>query len=119
MANIGPPVQAVRDELVAAGITINGLAILASEPWLESYYNEYVIGGAGAFLLRAEDFGSFASAMQSKLQGEVAGLTPSGARRIAGSQPAMTARPAMMAGRASHVRYSRIRCSRSSAARSR
>jgi hypothetical protein len=102
MANIGPPVQAVRDELVAAGITINGLAILASEPWLETYYNDYVIGGAGAFLLRAEDFGSFASAMQSKLQGEVAGLTPSGARRIAASQPTMTARPAMMAGRVSH-----------------
>jgi len=45
IANIGPPVRDVRDELVAAGITINGLAILASEPWLESYYDEYVIGG--------------------------------------------------------------------------
>jgi hypothetical protein len=77
MANIGPPVQAVRDDLVAAGITVNGLAILASEPWLESYYNDYVIGGPGAFLLRAENFASFATAMQNKLLGEVAGLTPS------------------------------------------
>lgn len=78
MANIGPPVQAVRDELIADGVTINGLAILASEPWLESYYKDYVIGGPGAFLLQAEDFGSFATAMQNKLLGEVAGLAPPG-----------------------------------------
>jgi hypothetical protein len=78
MANIGPPVQDVRDELVAAGITINGLAILASEPWLESYYDEYVIGGAGAFLLRAENFSSFATAMHNKLLGEVSLLSPGG-----------------------------------------
>ncbi len=75
IANIGPPVQDVRDELVAAGITINGLAILASEPWLESYYDEYVIGGIGAFLLRAEDFSSFATAMHGKLLSEISGLT--------------------------------------------
>jgi uncharacterized protein DUF1194 len=91
MANIGPPVQAVRDELVAAGITINGLAILASEPWLETYYNDYVIGGPGAFLLRAEDFSSFANAMQNKLQGEVAGLLPPGSRQVATARPAVTA----------------------------
>jgi hypothetical protein len=76
IANIGPPVREVRDALVAAGITINGLAILASEPWLESYYDEYVIGGAGAFLLRAEDFSSFATAMHNKLLSEVAGVMP-------------------------------------------
>jgi Protein of unknown function (DUF1194) len=87
MANIGPPVQAVRDELVAAGITINGLAILASEPWLETYYNDYVIGGPGAFLLRAEDFSSFANAMQNKLQGEVSELLPPGARHVATARP--------------------------------
>jgi hypothetical protein len=77
IANIGPPVREVRDELVAAGITINGLAILASEPWLESYYDEYVIGGPGAFLLRAESFASFATAMQNKLLSEISGLPPS------------------------------------------
>jgi hypothetical protein len=89
MANIGPPVDAVRDELVAVGITINGLAILASEPWLESYYNDYVIGGPGAFLLQAEDFGSFATAEQSKLLGEVAGLGP----RDAAARTAAARRP--------------------------
>ena len=76
IANIGPPVPEVRDALVAAGITINGLAILASEPWLESYYDEYVIGGPGAFLLRAEDFSSFATAMHNKLLSEISGLAP-------------------------------------------
>jgi hypothetical protein len=92
MANIGPPVDAVRDELVAAGITINGLAILASEPWLESYYNDYVIGGPGAFLLQAEDFASFANAVRSKLLGEVAGLAPREAVRAAAAQTAAAAR---------------------------
>ncbi len=81
IANIGPPVREARDALIAAGITINGLAILASEPWLESYYDEYVIGGAGAFLLRAEDFSSFATAMRNKLLGEIAGLMPAAAPR--------------------------------------
>ncbi len=86
IANIGPPVREVRDELVAAGITINGLAILASEPWLESYYDEYVIGGPGAFLLRAEAFASFATAMQNKLLSEISGLPPEGKRLAAGSR---------------------------------
>jgi hypothetical protein len=76
MANIGPPVDTVRDELVAAGITINGLAILADEPWLESYYNDDLIGGPGAFVLRAENFDSFATAVQQKLLSEIAGLPP-------------------------------------------
>jgi hypothetical protein len=79
MANIGPPVEAVRDVLVASGITINGLAILASEPWLSDYYNQYVIGGTGAFLIEAEDFASFDTAMRSKLLGEVAGTPSPGA----------------------------------------
>jgi hypothetical protein len=91
MANIGPPVQAVRDALVADGIVINGLAILASEPWLDSYYNEYVIGGPGAFLMLAEDFSSFAAAMQNKLLSEIVGIAPAGPKR-AGLEPARLAR---------------------------
>jgi hypothetical protein len=54
-----------------------------------------VIGGPGAFLLRAEDFSSFANAMQNKLQGEVSELLPPGARHVA------TARPAVAASRVS------------------
>jgi hypothetical protein len=72
MANIGPPPQAVRDEMVAAGIVINGLAILKTEPWLSSYYDQYVVGGPGGFLMQVEDFTTFAAAMQQKLLAEVA-----------------------------------------------
>ena len=72
MANIGPPPQAVRDEMVAAGIVINGLAILKTDPWLSSYYDQYVVGGPGGFLMQVEDFTTFAAAMQQKLLAEVA-----------------------------------------------
>ena len=73
MADFGPPPAGVRDRLVAAGITINGLAILTEEPWLEDYYRDNVIGGPGAFILAARDFHSFAEAMLRKLVQEVAG----------------------------------------------
>jgi hypothetical protein len=74
MANIGTPPRQARDALVAAGVTINGLAILTDEPWLESYYSDYVIGGPGAFLIQAEDFNSFANAMLQKLLAEIVAL---------------------------------------------
>src|SRR5690348_12719128 len=72
MANIGPPPQQVRDSLVAAGVTINGLAILKTEPWLDQYYDTSVVGGENAFLLQVQDFASFAAAMQQKLLAEIA-----------------------------------------------
>ena len=80
MANIGPPPDQVRDGLVAEGITINGLAILKTEPWLDQYYDQYVVGGAHSFLLKVDDFQSFATAIQQKLLGEIAVL-PSPPRR--------------------------------------
>jgi Protein of unknown function (DUF1194) len=72
MANVGPQPAAVRDALVSQGITINGLAILASEPWLETYYDQDVIGGTGAFLFQVKDFQSFAAAIKQKLLAEIA-----------------------------------------------
>ena len=72
MANIGPKPDQVRDALVAEGITINGLAILKTEPWLDQYYDQYVVGGDHAFLLKVEDFQSFATAIEQKLLGEIA-----------------------------------------------
>jgi len=71
MANIGPSPQVIRDGLVAEGVTVNGLAILKTEPWLDSYYDQYVVGGPGAFLMQVEDFPSFIAAMQQKLLNEV------------------------------------------------
>ncbi len=72
MANFGVPPATARDELVKAGITINGLAILSEEPWLDEYYRHNVIGGPAAFVVVAKDFDSFAEAMLRKLVQEVA-----------------------------------------------
>lgn len=76
MANVGPRPAAIRDALVTEGVTINGLAILANEPWLDTYYNNDVIGGAGAFLLQVQDFQSFATAIQQKLLAEISARNP-------------------------------------------
>jgi hypothetical protein len=76
MANFGLPPAAARDRIVAAGITINGLAILTEEPWLEAYYRSNVIGGPGAFVVAARDFRSFADAILRKLAQEIAGAAP-------------------------------------------
>jgi hypothetical protein len=84
MANIGPPPEQVRDTLVARGITVNGLAILKTEPWLDQYYDQYVVGGDNAFLLRVDDFTAFATAMQQKLLAEISARQPS--RRAASLQ---------------------------------
>jgi hypothetical protein len=78
MANFGLPPAVARDRIVAAGISINGLAILTEEPWLEGYYRSNVIGGPAAFVVIAQDFGSFADAMLRKLVQEVAGAAPAG-----------------------------------------
>ena len=72
MANFGEPPVTVRDALVKQGITINGLAILSEEPWLEDYYSRNVIGGPAAFVVVAKGFDSFADAMLRKLVQEVA-----------------------------------------------
>jgi hypothetical protein len=68
-----PPLLGVRDQLVQQGITINGLAILTEEPWLEDYYRHNVIGGPSGFCLVAENMESFADAMLRKLVQEIAG----------------------------------------------
>jgi hypothetical protein len=72
MANFGvSPIEA-RDALVKKGITINGLAILSEEPWLDDYYRSNVIGGPSAFVIVAKTYESFAEAMLRKLVQEVA-----------------------------------------------
>ena len=54
MANFGVPPVTARDALVGKGITINGLAILSEEPWLDDYYRSNVIGGPSAFVAVAK-----------------------------------------------------------------
>ncbi len=79
--NRGRPVAAARDEAVARGITINGLPIINDRvnPWggppfadLDIYYEEFVVGGPGAFVIRATTFKTFAAAILSKLIKEIA-----------------------------------------------
>jgi len=72
MANFGSPPEVARDRVVAAGISINALAILSGEPWLEGYYRRYVIGGRASFVVSAWDSHGFADAVLRKLAQEVA-----------------------------------------------
>jgi hypothetical protein len=86
--NAGRSITEARDEAVAAGITINGLAIVntRSSPGyafhtqppggLPKYFEENVIGGPGAFLIHIDNFESFAEAITRKLVSEIAGIAP-------------------------------------------
>lgn len=70
-ANWGPDPDAVRDRAVAAGMTINALAVVNEQAGLGDYYRAHVIGGAGAFVLAAADYGDFARAVRLKLIREI------------------------------------------------
>ena len=73
----GPAVEAARDEVVAAGIVINALAISTAErPYLPQAYRDRIIGGPGAFVVEAEGRSDFADAVRRKLILEIGGLTP-------------------------------------------
>src|SRR5690606_41857165 len=89
------PVEDARDDAVKKGITINRLPIVTARPnpWggappkdLDLYYEEQVIGGPGAFIVVAEDYTSFASAILSKLLLEIAGTTPRAPVRVAAAR---------------------------------
>lgn len=72
--NDGRPVGMARDAAAARGITVNGLPILDAMAGLEAYFAEEVIGGPGAFMVPAQDIGSFEAAIRRKLRIEVASL---------------------------------------------
>jgi uncharacterized protein DUF1194 len=82
--NSGPFVTIVRDDVVASGITINGLPIMLKRPNsftmdlenLDVYYEDCVIGGPGAFLIPIRQRDQFKEATRTKLVLEVAGRTP-------------------------------------------
>jgi hypothetical protein len=88
--NAGRLSTQARDEAVAEGITINGLAIINEHPtnaWtmihvqppegLPEWYRQNVIGGPGSFLMVGEGFETFADAITRKLVAEIAGTPPS------------------------------------------
>ncbi len=74
--NRGRPAAEARDDAVADGIVINGLPILALEPWLDQYYVSDVIGGPGAFVVPAQSYETFAEAVLKKLVTEIAAFNP-------------------------------------------
>jgi hypothetical protein len=77
------PAPDARDLAVAQGIVVNGLAIEAGSAWrdgvLAAAYERGVIGGPGAFVMRAEDRRDFARAMRAKLIREIASYSRSSA----------------------------------------
>ena len=94
--NAGRSVGDARDEAVAQGIVINGLAIINQHPenlyiqqhvqppeGLPEYYRQNVIGGPGSFLLVVEGFDTFAEAIVRKLIAEIAGNVPGEERATA------------------------------------
>ncbi|MTI43947.1 uncharacterized protein DUF1194 [Roseibium hamelinense] len=81
--NQGGSVTKVRDQLIAAGVTINGLPLMmksSSNTWqamlnLDHYYEDCVIGGPGSFAIPVKSKEGFADAIRMKLVMEIAGLT--------------------------------------------
>lgn len=71
--NVGVPVQAVRDQIVAQGITINGLTILNEWPTLDVYFQNQVAGGEGNFVIPANDYAAYGEAILRKLLKEITG----------------------------------------------
>lgn len=82
--NAGPLVTPMRDEVLAAGITINGLPIMLKRPNfgfmdiedLDTYYEDCVIGGPGSFVVPIQTREKFIEATRTKLILEVAGRQP-------------------------------------------
>jgi hypothetical protein len=74
--NNGRDPRYARDDAVARGIVINALAIMNEVPTLDRYFEDYVIGGQGAFVVKVADFSDFARAVVTKLVKEIAGAAP-------------------------------------------
>lgn len=70
-ANQGSDPREARDRALALGIVVNGLAILNEDPTLDLYYRNNVIGGAGAFVIPANDYNAYAEAIVEKLIREI------------------------------------------------
>jgi len=76
----GVPIAQARAQALAAGIVINGLAILCRDcngrPVsydLERAFAELIVGGPGSFVVTADDRARFAAAVRDQLIQEIAG----------------------------------------------
>ncbi len=79
--NQGGPVDRTRNEVIAQGITVNGLPLMTNGGFssvydvkdLDNYYSNCVIGGPGAFMIPVNDWSQFPEAIRRKLVLELAG----------------------------------------------
>lgn len=93
--NQGAPIAPTRDEVVAKGITINGLPLMLKEtgfgfldiPNLDQYYEDCVIGGPGAFIVPARGRAQFVDAIRRKLLLEIATIKPETPKFIPAASP--------------------------------
>ncbi len=69
--NTGHRIRAVRPLAAISGVTVNGLAILNEVPTLRFYFEKYVIAGADAFAIAANDYDHYAAAILRKLMREI------------------------------------------------
>jgi hypothetical protein len=69
--NSGDDTFAAATAAKAAGITINGLPILGSEPDLDDWYQGNIVTPGGGFLVVASDFTSFSDAVRQKIGREI------------------------------------------------
>ncbi len=103
--NADEPIETVRDELVANGVTVNGLPINTGDPGapvgegsyrapgssfedsslatkktgpttLEQWFKDHVMGGTGAFVLPANGYADFGRAIRQKFVIEISGIAP-------------------------------------------
>ena len=69
--NEGPPAPLIRDQLVAKGTIINGLAITKDLPYLKTYMETDVAGGRNSFVIEANDFNAYGQTLRQKLFREI------------------------------------------------
>lgn len=69
--NQGSSLPEAHIEAAAANVTINGLAIENEDAQLGFYYEDEVINGPGAFMMRTKDYVAYATAIRAKLLREI------------------------------------------------
>ena len=84
--NAGAPAPVARNAAVAEGNVVNGLALMLPRPPdaqtipdIDAYYENCVIGGDGAFVLKITNVSQFAEVIERKLVREISGMAVSAA----------------------------------------
>ncbi|PTX57162.1 Ca-activated chloride channel family protein [Litoreibacter ponti] len=70
-SNEGVPPEEMKAAALRQGVTINGLAIEASEAELTAYYRRNLIVGPGSFAMKADDFEDYPRRIREKLLREI------------------------------------------------